>query len=131
MTEFTTTSQAFEVARVRASIAQHEETRLLHMAVYDACEAGMSVREASTALRVPKSTVARHWREGHRCADVPPMWGTPEEYMEAERAIWAHAPERIARQVPYVWTEGEDRSRIVRAVAAGPALAVQIKDERE
>ncbi len=58
MTEFTTTLQAFEIARVRASIAQHEETRLLHMAIYDAREAGMSVREASTALRVPKSTVA-------------------------------------------------------------------------
>lgn len=74
----------------------------------------MSVREAAAALRVPKSTVARHWREGHRCTDAPPVWGTTDEYLAAERAIWAHAPELITDRVPYEWSDVPGGGRSVQ-----------------
>jgi len=95
VTDFICTAQAFEAARARASVAQSIEARLLHTAVYDAREQGMSIREAAAAHRVPKSTVARHWREHHRCDGLPPIWGNEREYEQAHRAVWAHAPERL------------------------------------
>ncbi|UOD83464.1 hypothetical protein [Paenarthrobacter ureafaciens] len=33
----------------------------------------MTIREVAAALQLPKSTVARHWQEGHRCPEVPPV----------------------------------------------------------
>jgi hypothetical protein len=96
---------------------------MLHLAVLDAHVAGMSVREAAAALRVPKSTVARHWREGHRCVDAPPVWGTADEYLAAERAVWAHAPERITNRVPYEWSDVPGGGRSIQAVPRGAAIA--------
>jgi hypothetical protein len=119
VTEFETTARAFEAARARASTAQHAEMQLLHVAVCDAREAGLSVRETAAALRVPKSTVARHWREGHRCPVPPPTWGSPEEYVAARRAIWAHAPGQFDGRVPYEWEDLPSGGRAVRAIALG------------
>lgn len=121
MVEFETTVQAFETARTRSSIAQHAEARLLHLAVYDAREAGLSVRETAAALRVPKSTVARHWRGGETVA--PPAWGNPEEYLSAERAIWAHAPDNFDNRVPYEWEDHPDGTRSSRAIPLGVITA--------
>lgn len=117
--DFETTAQAFQNARARASVAGAAEAHLLHMAVHDAREAGRSVRETATALRVPKSTVARHWREGHRCSEVPPVWGSAEEYIAAERAIWAHAPQELDGHVPYEWNDEPDGGRCIRRVPLG------------
>lgn len=119
MTEFEKIRRAFAASRSRASVASHAEARLLHMAAYDAREAGLSVREAAAALRVSKSTLARHWREGHRCSIPAPMWGTPEEYIAAERAIWAHAPEEVDERVPYEWEDLPEGARTTRCVPLG------------
>lgn len=116
MITFISTSEAYRVARERASVAAAFEDALLHLAVYDAREEGMSVRETATALRVPKSTVARHWRVGHRCRHVMPLWGSPAAWTEAHAAIWAHNPHELADdRVPYRWFDnGECRTVLPR-----------------
>lgn len=102
--DFTSTAEAFRKARERSSIAAAFEADLLHTAVYDAREAGMSVRQASAALSVPKSTVSRHWREGHFCPGVVPFWGSPAAWEEAHAAIWSHDEQQLAdNQPPYEW----------------------------
>lgn len=113
MSDLISSAEAYRVARERASVAASFEANLLHMAVFDAREAGMSVREAAGALNVPKSTVARHWRENHRCPDVVPMWGSVAAWREAHAAIWAHNPRELADHwVPFEWRD-EDDSRVV------------------
>ena len=92
MSTFESTREAHRVARERASVAAALEAATLHTAIYDAREAGMSVREAAAALGVPKSVVARHWREGHRCTPPVPVWGSESAWREAHAAIWAHDP---------------------------------------
>lgn len=113
MSQFVSSSEAFRRARERASVAASIEAGALHMAIYDAREAGLSIREAAAALRVPKSTVARHWREGHRCVDVAPTWGSPEAWRAAHRAVWAHDPVHQRDEwVPYEWSDGSDGGRV-------------------
>lgn len=118
MTNFDSTLAAYRVARERASVAASFEADLLHTAIYDAREAGVSVREAAGVMQVPKSTVARHWREGHRCSAVPPLWGSEEAWREARAAIWAHEPDVAADDVvPYAWVDDGGR----RTVLARPS----------
>ncbi len=90
MTTFESTRRAFERARERASVAAALEANTLHMAIWDARESGMSIRQTAAALHVPKSTVSRHWRPGHRCGPVVPVWGSREAWRQAHDAIWAH-----------------------------------------
>lgn len=97
------TRTAFQAARRRANVAASIEANLLHIAIYDAREAGMSVRETATALGVPKSTVARHWRVGHHCPSVPPSWGDEREWTAATLAVWAHDPDQREDHVPWRW----------------------------
>lgn len=104
MSEFISSSEAFRVARERASVAASFEANTLHMAVFDAREAGMSVRETAAALSVPKSTVARHWREGHHCVQPVPVWGSVEAWRAAHATVWAHDPRELADDwVPFAW----------------------------
>lgn len=121
MPGFTSISGAFQAARARACVAQSIEVDLLHMAVDEARDQGMSIREAATALRVPKSTVARHWREDHRCGNVPPIWGNTDEYESAQRAVWAHAPEYLDEWVPYEWEDTID---------AGPTVRLRVRGDQ-
>ena len=88
MTTFESTRRAFERARERASVAAALEANTLHMAIWDARESGMSIRQTAAALHVPKSTVSRHWRPGHRCGPVVPVWGSREAWRQAHDAIW-------------------------------------------
>lgn len=118
------TVEAFRVARARASVAQYMEQRLLHVAVYDAKESGLSVRETAALLRVPSSTVGRHWHDGHRCDDRAPLWGTPEEYLAAQMAIWAHAPTQMEKESPFTWSDAPDGSRIIRQTRAPSSVVV-------
>lgn len=117
MSEFVSSAEAFRSARERASVASSMEAHLLHLAVFDAREAGLSVRETAAALSVPKSTVDRHWRPGHRCPDVMPLWGSAAAWREARAAVWAHNPRELADDwVPYEWTDnGTERSVRLRA----------------
>lgn len=123
MSQFASSSEAFRVARERTSVAASIEAGVLHMAIYDAREAGLSIREAAAALCVPKSTVARHWREGHRCVDVAPTWGSPETWRAAHRAVWAHDPvQQRDEWVPYEWSDESDGGRIATHRARGITL---------
>ncbi|MBX0301837.1 hypothetical protein K2F54_17880 [Cryobacterium sp. 1639] len=95
------------------------EANLLHLAVFDARENGMSVRQAAAALSVPRSTVARHWRDGHRCPEVPPLWGSDAAWSEAHAAVWAHDQEELADAwVPYEWND-EGAHRTITAKTRG------------
>ena len=124
MSTFESTREAHRVARERASVAAALEAATLHTAIYDAREAGMSVREAAAALGVPKSVVARHWREGHRCTPPVPVWGSESAWREAHAAIWAHDPHAADDFVPY---EGinDGTQRTVRARSLGTAILRQ------
>ena len=109
MSEFISTAEAYRIARERESVAASFAANLLHMAIFDARVAGMSVREAARALSVPKSTVSRHWREDHRCSEVVPAWGSEAAWREAHAAIWAHNPRELADAwVPYEWHDHDD-----------------------
>ncbi len=106
MSEFISSAEAFRVARERASVAAAFEASMLHLAVFDARESGMSVRQTAVALSVPKSTVARHWREHHQCTLPLPIWGSPLAWREAHEKIWAHNPRELADVwVPFVWSD--------------------------
>lgn len=121
MSEFISSGEAYRIARERASVAAAFEASTLHTAIYDAREEGMSVRETAAALQVPKSTVARHWREGHQCPRVIPTWGSESAWREAHAAIWAHNPrERADDFVPYEW-DGNGEQRTIRARSRGAA----------
>lgn len=114
MSEFISSAEAYRVARERASVASSMESSLLHLAVYDAREAGLSVREAAAALSVPKSTVARHWRESHNCQAPVPVWGSAAAWREAHAAVWAHNPRELADDfVPWEWVDSVEE-RVVR-----------------
>src|SRR5690625_3090043 len=122
MSDFTQISEAIHVARERASVAATFEAELLHRAVFEAREAGMSVREAAAALRVPKSTVARHWRNGHRCPAVLPVWGSEALWQEAHAAVWAHDDKELADdRVPYEWID-DGTQRTIKARPLGTAV---------
>ena len=119
--EFETTAEAFLKARERASVAAAMEAEILHTAVHDARMSGMSVRQASAALGVPKSTVSRHWRDGHRCPEVLPHWGSEAAWKEAHAAIWSHDVKQLANdQPPYEW---QQRDAISQTAARRPALS--------
>ncbi|MCT1557380.1 hypothetical protein M3A96_04500 [Helcobacillus massiliensis] len=127
MSEFTSSAEAFRIARERASVAAAFEANTLHMAVFDAREAGMSVREAAVALSVPKSTVARHWREGHQCTQPVPIWGSASAWREAHAVVWAHNPRELADDwVPYEWHDEADRRTVKRRHRG---VAVLCRDE--
>lgn len=122
MSNFESTSEAHRVARERASVAAALEASTLHTAIHDAREAGMSVRETAASLGVSKSTVSRHWREGHRCAAPVPTWGSESAWREAHAAIWAHDPHEAADDfVPYGWID-DGTGRTVRARSRGTAI---------
>lgn len=107
--------RAFEVARERASIAQALQMDALHQAIRKGCEQGMSVRELARRLRMPKSDVQRHSRSGHECMKSLPVWGSPDGWIDAYRAVWAHDPEMLAHEsVPFVWEDDGDDGRIIR-----------------
>lgn len=120
MSEFVSTSEAFRIARERASVATALEARVLHVAIFDARDSGMSIRATSRALSVPKSTVARHWRPGHSCPDVVPMWGSKDAWSEAHSMIWAHDPVELANEfIPYTWSDvSEDGVIVARSVTS-------------
>ena len=122
MTEFATSAEAFRVARERASVAVTLEANMLHRAVFDAREAGLSVRETAAALNVPKSTVARHWRETHHCNPPLPVWGSPAAWREARDAVWAHSPRELADDwMPFEW-QGDANYRTVKPRSRGSAF---------
>lgn len=124
MSEFISSAEAFRIARERASVAATFEANTLHMAVFDAREAGLSVREAAAALNVPKSTVARHWREGHKCNVPVPVWGSVSAWREAHAAVWAHNPrELIDDWVPYEWRDEADRRTVTHKHRGTATLA--------
>lgn len=119
--EFETTAEAFLKARERSSVAAAFEAELLHTAVHDARMSGMSVRQASAALGVPKSTVSRHWRDGHRCPEVLPHWGSETAWKEAHAAVWSHDVKQLTNdQPPYVWQQHDG---ISQTAARRPALS--------
>lgn len=131
LSEFTSSAEAFRIARERASVAATFEANTLHMAIFDAREAGLSVREAAAALNVPKSTVARHWREGHKCNMPLPVWGSEPAWREAHGAIWAHDPRELADDwVPFAWGNEADR-RTVRHKNRGTATLADRADATE
>lgn len=114
-------------ARERASVAVSLEASLLHTAIYDLRELGLSVRQAARELQVPKSTVARHWRKSHSCPEVLPMWGSESAYRDAHAAIWEGNPEELADDwVPYEWSDviedGVVTGRRVTRVTQGVAV---------
>lgn len=113
MSTFENLAIAFQVARSRAQIARDAERRLLHRAIAYAHESEMTIRETASMLRAPVSTVASHWREGHNCPYIPPVWGNADEYRQAERDIWKHAPQLAENTVPYRWFERPDGARDV------------------
>lgn len=122
MSNFESTRTAFMVARERADVAADFERNTLHTAIYDAREAGMSIREAAAALRVPKSTVARHWRGRPKGGSALPLWGSPRAWREAHDAIWAHDPSELADTfIPYEWVD-EDGARAIRIRSRGVAI---------
>lgn len=121
MSQFTGSSEAFRIARERRSVAAAIEARALHIAISDARDAGLSIREAAAALLVPKSTVARHWREGHRCVNSAPTWGSSDAWREAHHAVWTHDPVRLRDDwVPYEWRDESDGRRNVTLRMRGP-----------
>ncbi|MCC3292808.1 helix-turn-helix domain-containing protein [Arthrobacter sp. zg-Y1110] len=121
MNEFASTAEAYRKARERSSVAVAFEARLLHSAVQEARQAGMSVREAAAALCVSKSTADRHWREGHGCTEAMPARETETAWMQAYEEVWAHSPEMLANpRIPREWREGEG----VRTVKAQPAAVL-------
>lgn len=88
----------------------------------------MSVRETAAALDVPKSTVARQWREGHQCNVPVPVWGSVSAWREAHAAIWAHNPRELAdTHVPYAQHVESDR-RIVKRESRGIAVLAASAD---
>lgn len=116
-------SQAFRAARERASVAAALEASTLHMAICQARESGMSVRETATMLSVSKSTVFRHWGRNHHCSLVVPEWGSETAWREAHAMIWAHdTRERDDGFVPYEWVNADDGHRIVRLRPCGTAV---------
>lgn len=72
MTDFARSSEAYRVARERASASSALAASALHTAIGHARTEGMSIRETARALDVPKSTISRHWSPGHQCADHSP-----------------------------------------------------------
>lgn len=117
MSDFVNTSEAFLAARARASVAAALEADLLHQVINEAKVVGLSTREVSAAIGVPKSTVARHWQVGHECPRVLPAWGSESEWRNAHSAVWSHDPEKQADNwVPYEWF-GEDGQPAVRSRA--------------
>lgn len=122
MAKLESTVEAFRKARERSSVAASIEAGLLHTAIYDAREAGLSVRKAAAALGVHRSTVARHWREGHHCPEVIPMWGSAAAWREAYTAVWSHDEQQLADdRVPYTWEE-HDGARHVASRPRGAAV---------
>ena len=126
---FSNSSQAFQAARTRASIAQTIESEILHMAVHDARAQGMSVREAAAALGVPKSTVSRHWWERHHCGDKPPRWGSATDYVDAWNAVWVHDDLERISTAPWTWEDLADGTRIIRR--RDTAIALRGTDDAE
>lgn len=126
MSDFTSSSEAFRVARERASVATALQDGILHMAVIDAHDEGLSVRETAAALRVPKSTVARHLSPLDRCdTGSPPAWGSSAAWLDAVDAIWAHDPLQYEdyQWVPYEWQDNPDGTRMItRRVRGRSAL---------
>lgn len=136
MSELISSVEAFRKARERASVAAAFEANTLHMAVFDAREAGMSVRETAAALSVPKTTVARHWREGHHCVQPVPVWGSVAAWRDAHAAVWAHEPRELADDwVPYAWGVEADqtvvtsKSRGLAQLRREESVAVDPPDE--
>jgi len=122
MAAFANSAEAYRKALERRSVAETFESNLLHTAIFDAREAGMSVRQTAAALMVPKSTVARHWREGHRCTQAVPTWGSEAAWREAHAAIWAHNPQELNDDfVPWEWDESKTGERQIRAKTRGVA----------
>jgi hypothetical protein len=107
--------QAFEAARERASIAQALQMAALHRVIREAREQGMSMRECARLLRMSKSEVQRHSRSGHECTKSLPVWGSPDGWIDAYRAVWAHDPEMLAcESVPFAWEDDGTEGRIIR-----------------
>jgi len=122
VTTFESTRRAFERARERASVAAACSAITLHMAIWDARESGMSIRQTAAALHVPKSTVSRHWRPGHRCGPVVPVWGSREAWRQAHDAIWAHDETELSDTfVPWAWDQSGSQ-RTVRRLPRGVAV---------
>lgn len=114
---------AYERARAAAAAAAEVEAELRYALVYDALQAGSSVRETSAMLRIPKSTVARvklnqaigpaPWRGP---ATTGTTWMTPEAYVEAHNAAWAHDETQHIHHAPFGIETLDDGSRVVTAV---------------
>lgn len=116
MTPFEKTALAHRNARERAAVAAAMEADLLDTAIRDAREQGMSIRQTSAALDVPKSTIARHWDPNHGCTPPLPHWGSETEWKTAHKTVWAHDPIKATDpHIPYRWIEHEGQ-RILEVV---------------
>lgn len=107
---------AFHKARAREEIARDLAANYLHTLVHEAKADGLSARETASLLQVSKTTVSRYWSGKSRGRDVP-FWGTETEYLDANVAIWSHAPDRAETWCPYQWSDHiDDRGRVARSV---------------
>ena len=62
-----------------------------------------------------KSEVQRHSRSGHECTKSLPVWSSPDGWIDAYRAVWAHDPEMLAcESVPFAWEDDGAEGRIIR-----------------
>lgn len=108
---FASSSEALRKARARASVARTIEANVLHTAIYDAKEAGLSIRQTAKALQIPIGTAVRHWHIGHNCPAVVPTWGNPDEWRDAHAAVWSHdSGEAADDHLPWQWHHRADGS---------------------
>lgn len=103
---FGNTAEAFRRARRRAVVAAELQADLLYAAVR---EAGMSIRQATAGLRVPRRVVARQWRRRapEHGLSVP---GAAGERRAAWAAVWAHDPsEQTGAHIPHDGHDSPER----------------------
>ena len=105
--------RAYRRARARSAASAMVEREIFHALLGDLQESGCSVREISTLMGLPKSTVSR-WRLEGVPGDVAPIVGaTEDEWLAAWNSAWAHDPGNHLDRAPFTVEHGEDASSVV------------------
>ena len=94
---FAGTVVAHRVARERAEVAVALEERVLHLAVLEADEDGLTPAETAAELCVPVAVIHHHLSDDYAVPPIPAN-GTNATWLEATRAVWEHDPQVLRDQ---------------------------------
>lgn len=128
---FISSSEGYRNSMMACGVADSIKYEALLLAVKDAEDAGMSIRQTAKALGVRWIDVFKA-RNSSPTSAVIPIHGSEEFWVKIYRMIWRHNEDMLQySDCPYKWDQHPDGSRTVHTKPPTGAVRINREDDKK